>query len=214
MRLLELSTTEATDICDSLERHKLKQWGFVIFRCTYKSQEKWDKFIGFMKQDASDYFEWRGMEDVYDRMAWTIIEDADALEGTDLATTARFTQWVKGPEGREDRDGSIFDKGPRYTFFLHADEESLESVVDDAKAREASGYFCKVVRAGMALMPEQEPEWQDEGDGQAEEEEDEEEELVDVRKRVKIDALVPFYAIVPSTNMWYNIGIKEGVAFF
>ncbi|KAB5575355.1 hypothetical protein GE09DRAFT_1052930 [Coniochaeta sp. 2T2.1] len=220
MRLFELSTTEATAIRDSLEKYKLKQWGFVIFRCTYKSQEKWNRFIGLIKEHASDYFEWRRMENVHDRMAWTIIEDAAALEGASLATTAqKFAEWADGPEGRQDREGSVFDDadvlpvyGPRYTIFLHADERSLESVMDDAKAREDGGYFCTVVRAGMALAAERERERQEEGDEQAEELEDEEEELLDVRKRVKIDKLVLLYAFVLDTNTWYNIYVEDGVA--
>jgi len=84
-------------------------------------------------------------------MAWTSIEDAEGLEGAIIVTTARkFTEWVEGHEGQQDREGSIYDtdvmlvRGPRYTFFLHADEESLKSVVDDAKAREVGGYFCMV----------------------------------------------------------------------
>jgi molybdenum-dependent DNA-binding transcriptional regulator ModE len=216
MRLFELSTTEATAIRNSLDKYKLKQWGFVIFRCTYKSQEKWDQFIGLVKEHAHDYFEWRGMEDVYDRMAWTIVEDAEALEGASLVTTARrFVEWVEGPEGRQDREGSVFDTdafpvyGPRYTFFLHADEESLESVVDDAKAREDGGYFCMVARAKMILAAERER--QEEGDEHAEEQEDEEEELLDLRKRVKIDKLVLLYALVLDTNTWYNIYVEDGV---
>ncbi|OIW33190.1 hypothetical protein CONLIGDRAFT_711122 [Coniochaeta ligniaria NRRL 30616] len=219
MRLFELSTREATAIRNSVDKYKLKQWGFVIFRCTYKSQEKWDQFISLMKEHASDYFEWRDMEDLYASMVWTIIEDAETLEGASLATTAqKFVEWVEGPEGRQDREGSLFDAddappvyGPRYTFYLHADEESLESVVDDAKAREAGGYFCKAVRADMALAAEQER--QEEGGDPAEELglEDEEEELVDVRKRVKLDKLVPVYEYVLDTNSWYHLFMEDGV---
>lgn len=83
--------------------------------------------------------------------------------------------------------------------------------MDDAKAREHRGYFCKVVRAGMAMAAEQER--QEEGGEQAEElgSEDEEEELLDVRKRVKLDKLVALYAFVLNTNSWYNIFVEDGV---
>lgn len=50
------------------------------------------------------------MDDLYASMAWTIIEDAETLEGASLATTAqKFVEWVEGPEGRQDREGSLFD---------------------------------------------------------------------------------------------------------
>lgn len=97
--------------------------------------------------------------------------------------------------------GSVFPaRGPRYIFFLHADEENLESVVDDAKARENGGYFCTVTRAKMILAAEQER--QEEGDEQAEEQEQgaEEEELLDLKKRVQIDKLVLLRALVIDTN--------------
>ncbi len=34
------STREPADIPRFLEEHKIAQWGFVIFRCTYSSQGK------------------------------------------------------------------------------------------------------------------------------------------------------------------------------
>jgi hypothetical protein len=76
---------------DSLEKHKLKQLGFVLIRCTYHSQEAWEKFLRLAKQDAYDYFEQRGMEesDVYISMVWTVIEDANTLDGANVLDTSR-----------------------------------------------------------------------------------------------------------------------------
>jgi hypothetical protein len=151
MRLDHLSTEEATAIQKSLANYKVAQWGFVLFRCTYGSQEKWDKFVALLKEDAHDFFEWRDMEHVYDNLAWTIIEDAETLDGAGIVETSRrFREWVEGP-GRQEMQGSVFageesPSWPRYYYFLHVDEESLESVVDDEKAREASGYFCNYSR--------------------------------------------------------------------
>jgi hypothetical protein len=52
MHLDHLKTKQATTIHNSLEKYKLAQWGFVIFRCIYRSQEKWDKFLALLKEDA------------------------------------------------------------------------------------------------------------------------------------------------------------------
>ncbi|KAK4157150.1 hypothetical protein C8A00DRAFT_29859, partial [Chaetomidium leptoderma] len=95
MRLDHLQTTEATAIQKSLEQYKLAQWGFVIFRCTYGSQEKWDKFVALLKEHASesDYFEWRAMEHVHDRLAWTIIQDAETLDGADIVETIELDEF-------------------------------------------------------------------------------------------------------------------------
>ncbi len=69
------------------------------------------------------------MENVYDSMAWTIIEDAEALDGVSLEETSRrFQEWVKKGPGREEMQGSVFRDTwihyPRYSFFAHVDEES------------------------------------------------------------------------------------------
>lgn len=225
MRLDHLDTDTAIAIRTSLEKYKLKQWGFVIFRCTYGSQEAWDKFLTLAKQDAHDHFEWRGMEDVYDSITWTVIEDAETLDGASIVDTSRkFTEWVGG-EGRQEMQGSVFTDTwvycPRYIFFIHVDQESLESVADDTKAREAGGYFCTVVQANGILNEERYREAREdrhrEGQGATDEDdeddEDDEEILWDFRKRFKVDNLVQLYAWLLDIDSWYNILDHKGIAF-
>ncbi|KAG7284553.1 hypothetical protein NEMBOFW57_010931 [Staphylotrichum longicolle] len=92
----------------SLEQYDIRRWGFVIYRCTYSSQEKWDKFMGLVKKHARDYFEeWR-MDHVYDSLSWTIIEDADNLNGADIVKTSRrFKDWADS-QGKQEMEGSEF----------------------------------------------------------------------------------------------------------
>jgi hypothetical protein len=204
-----------TAIGNSLEKYKLKQWGFVMYRCTYNSQEKWDKFVALAKQGARDRFERHGMEDlaVYDKMTWTIIEDAETLDGASiLDTSRRFRAWV-GTDGREERQGSVFadtgDYAPRYHYHIHVDEESLESVVDDERAREPSGYFATVVRQDSVMIREA-----SRVAGEIEDDQDpldEELELLDSRKRVKLDELVELYARLLDIDSWYNIYVDLDV---
>ncbi|KAH6856253.1 hypothetical protein B0I37DRAFT_412195 [Chaetomium sp. MPI-CAGE-AT-0009] len=206
--LVESPLGSAHTIKDALEIYKLSDWGFVLFRCTYRSQEKWEKFVALVQGHARDYFERAGMTGVYARMRWTVFEDAAALDGADIAETSRrFVEWVeRGPGGRE-LAGSVFGPTmagtPRHTFFLHVDEESLESVVDDAKARERGGYFGTVVRADNVVL------WAIERDREKgvyclEGRELEEDEMCDLRKRVRIDDLVSLYAgLQVSPDLWY-----------
>ncbi|KAL2126340.1 hypothetical protein VTI74DRAFT_1161 [Chaetomium olivicolor] len=149
------------------------------------------------------------MERVYDHIRWTIIEDAAALDGADiLETSRRFVDWVDQGPGRQEMQGSAFTSTwhycPRYTFFLHVDEESLESVVDDAKAREPGGYFCKVVRGDLVLLAERERE--EVRDVEDADQEVEEAELWDQRRRVKINDLVSLYATLQRyIDSWYYL---------
>ncbi|KAK4149892.1 hypothetical protein C8A00DRAFT_37501 [Chaetomidium leptoderma] len=216
--LVESPLGDAHTIKDALELYRLSDWGFVLFRCTYRSQEKWERFVALVQGHARDCFEEAGMMDVYARMRWTVFEDAAALDGADIVETSRrFVEWVeRGPGGRE-LAGSVFGPSmaraggpsmatagtPRHEFFLHVDEESLESVVDDAKARERGGYFSTMVRAGNVVLwvPERDRE---KGVYCLEGRELEEDEMCDLAKRVRIDDLVSLYAgLQVSPDLWY-----------
>lgn len=103
---LKWAKRDAVDIELALQENKIVQWGFVIFRCTYGSQEKWDKFIARIKEPARAYLEATGMEHVYEKMAWTIIEDAEALDGADILHTSRmFEEWVTKRQGAQELRG-------------------------------------------------------------------------------------------------------------
>jgi hypothetical protein len=60
-------------IQDDLQDFNLPHWGFVMIRCTYRSQEKWDKFVAIAQRHAREYFEFCEMLSVYDRMKWYAI---------------------------------------------------------------------------------------------------------------------------------------------
>jgi hypothetical protein len=176
--------------------------GFVIFRCTYSSQEKWDKFLTLAKQEFHHY----SVEDVYDKLAWTIIEDTETLDGATILDTSRnFREWVENV-GREELQGSVFKDpwyaAPRYSYFIYIDEESLQSVVVAEKAREPNGYFCKVVREDSVMLREEERQAGRIPDDLDLEDEDE---LRDLRKRVKLDDIVDVYTALLDNETWWNM---------
>ncbi|KAJ4286387.1 hypothetical protein N0V88_008010 [Collariella sp. IMI 366227] len=205
-RLKEHTLGEPYTIRDALELYNLSTWGFVLFRCTYSSQEKWDKFLARVQGDTRKIFEKARLMDVYARMRWTIFEDAAALDGADiLETTRRFVEWVdRGPGGQE-LVGSVFGttmaktRTPRHNFFFHVDEESLESVVDDEKVakayKEGREPFCRMVMAHAldldAITIDRERGVYCENGRELEESEVEE-----FSKRVMVDCLVPLYAVL------------------
>ncbi|KAK4103540.1 hypothetical protein N658DRAFT_484458 [Parathielavia hyrcaniae] len=185
-------------IKDALDLYRLPYWGFVLFRCTYRSQEKWEKFLALVQKHARERFEEAGLMDVYARVRWAVFEDAAGLDGVDIAETSRrFVDWVeRGPGGKERSalTPPVLSGAPRYEFFLHVDEESLESVVDDAKARDKrSGYFCRMVKPYPVV------EWDIKRDREGvyrfreDEQELEEEDMWEASKIVKIDDLVDLY---------------------
>ncbi|KAK4101636.1 hypothetical protein N658DRAFT_506826 [Parathielavia hyrcaniae] len=173
MRLLDLPTSDATAIQKYLEDYK----------------EKWDKFVALLKQDAHDYFEWRGMEHVYDSLAWTITHDAETLDG---ASYDRDESEISGVDRRAGER--------RVCKGASSPVKGSKSVADDAKAREPTGYFCKLVReSNVALATE--AEFDEDGNGFLErikrielDEDEDEDELRDLRKKVKLDKVVDMYA--------------------
>lgn len=202
-----------TVIAKTLEACKLKQWGFVIYRCTYGSQAKWAKFLALAKQEARNTLEREGTGDVsvYDRMTWTVIEDTETLDGASiLEATRNFGAWVKA-DGRAEMEGSTLTDTchpePRYMFFIYVDEESLESVVDEEKAADwTAGFFCKIVFADAVEDREEGrlagmiPDDQDPLDEKLE--------LLHCVKKVKLGSLVSLYAtLVHSPDDWYNIHV-------
>jgi hypothetical protein len=208
-RLVESPLGDAHTIKDALELYRLPCWGFVLFRCTYRSQEKWDRFAALVQGHAREKFEQAGLMDVYARMRWTVFEDAAALDGASIVETSRrFVEWAERGPGREELAGCVYADTPRHTFFLHVDEESLESVVgDDARAREEGdyfkgGYFCTMVRPDNVVVNGIES--PEKGLYLYEGREMEEDEVWDLSKRVKIDDLVSLYAGFHfSPDIWY-----------
>ncbi|KAL2136462.1 hypothetical protein VTI74DRAFT_3481 [Chaetomium olivicolor] len=90
----------------SLEKHKVNHLGFVIFRCAYGSQEKWDKLLALVKQHTREHFEVREMPEVCEKMVWTVIEDPATLDDAGIdKTTNRFCEWVWSDEGRREHEG-------------------------------------------------------------------------------------------------------------
>ncbi len=83
----------------------------------------------------------------YEKMTWTIVGDAETLDGAEiLQTSRRFWDWVTGRrrgcrrcKGAASSPGGIILFDSR--FFLHGDQESLESVVDGEKARQRDRNF-------------------------------------------------------------------------
>jgi len=106
----------------------------------------------------------------------------------------------------------------RYRYFVHVDEESLESVVDDEKARdENAGYFCKVVFPDSVMIREQPraageiPDPQDPLDEQLE--------LLDCVKKIRFGHLVSLYRVTLDPNIWCYFQVEVdydhvGIAVF
>lgn len=60
-------------------RHRLQavpgsKWGFVIYRCTYASDEKWNRFMEYLNTLVRVDLERNGISDCFDRLDWCVQE--------------------------------------------------------------------------------------------------------------------------------------------
>ncbi|KAK3682790.1 hypothetical protein B0T22DRAFT_294684 [Podospora appendiculata] len=211
----------ATAIAESLARFKLRHWGFVMIRCTYASQAKWDKFMALAKQYTYGYFEERGMSEVYERLLWTVIEDPATLDGASLLEASRrFSEydWVEvDPQGRKegwDEEMGTWLNFPRYLFYLYVDDESLESVVDEERAELGDADCLKAVWADSVISREVDrladlEAGEEEEEYEGYESKDEERMMLDLRKKVRISELADLYAALLRPDSWYYIGTDD-----
>jgi hypothetical protein len=138
---------------------KAKEWGFVIYRCTYKSQEKWDTFMSIMQELAKDFLKNEEDQDLWEKLTWTVIEDPK-LDGLSwLEVNTWFAKWVEADltrerfnhealvDGRNLDDGLTAPELTRHEYFMYVNEEVLDSFEDIEVASDpnGSGHFFTLV---------------------------------------------------------------------
>jgi len=132
-------------------------WGLVILRCTYASQSQWDQFMSINKELAHEFVE--DDPDVEEAMAWTVIEDVERLDNKSPEEALPvFREWLETGGGHQEREEiqrrreELFERGdwrpqprttypnlvsvgaiPRHKYFIHVDQEALESVLNDGQ---------------------------------------------------------------------------------
>lgn len=130
---------------DNIERYLQEDghqtWGFVIYRCTYKSDVDWATFIARLRYRIQEALEMYNGLDMMDRLALTVIEDKLVLDDASTAVVREhFKQWTA--TALEQEQGAVTAEGvspvpslaQRYRYCILVDEGSLESVVEDAPA--------------------------------------------------------------------------------
>lgn len=91
-------------ILTTMTNSSLSVWGFVLVRCSYADETKWEAFLADIKEQTLV----RPRERDYARasvascnrlnecLRWAIIEDCEKLEGASMqVASARFEEWVK-----------------------------------------------------------------------------------------------------------------------
>lgn len=158
------------------------KWGWVIYRCTYNSDDDWSTFMEILKGISRDrigtYLYNSVAEEVGRMQTWTVFEDRNQLDNASKSIVRRmFNKWVHSPEAAAEQPNA---KCPpplmgmsRNLFCMHVDEESLRSVLED------SSYWHVNIIDRKWVPEEDRP---DDDDDDDEDEDEDEEILEEVRK--------------------------------
>jgi hypothetical protein len=115
-----------------LDKHRV--WGWVIFRCTYDSDEDWDKFMDYMRRALRKALERNGGLDLLDSCSITVIEDEETLDDASTAfVREEFKKWCCSAPQQEQGTGPT--RSQRYQFYIQIEEESLHSVLHEAPSQ-------------------------------------------------------------------------------
>jgi hypothetical protein len=118
-----------------------RTWGYVIYRTTYESDADWAEFMRRLRWWTTDAMEIFNGQDVLDRMAWTVFDDAERFDGADTAAVRRhFRAWAEtAVQSEQSSDGAVDappppvseGRSPRYRYCIQVDADALNACVHD-----------------------------------------------------------------------------------
>lgn len=126
------------NIADYIEKLReedgFRSWGFVLYRCTYKSDSDWEEFMSrFLWHVKAILEDYNGL-DLLDSFAPTVLEDKSLFDGATTSVVREyFKQWRIIASQQE--QGIPFQRtewaeSGRYKFCLMVNEEALQSVLN------------------------------------------------------------------------------------
>ncbi|KAF4547952.1 Hypothetical protein D9617_33g038160 [Elsinoe fawcettii] len=109
-------------------------WGFVIYRCTYASNQDWETLMTKLKDaDLAENEDPRSAlsDRLHDTLTYTVFEDKELEGASKEQVHKRFGDWVDSkPWETEQPTGCGRGASGRYEVCLMVDEAALKSVLD------------------------------------------------------------------------------------
>ena len=136
---------------DTLQGNLEDKWGWVIYRTTYKDDAAWERFRDSVNMSSRGALREQGASPlVLGALDYVFVSDP-TLEGASREQLrTRFRKWRKPAIQAENPRRPLpkeWDEIPaRYVYFVHVDEDSLNSVVQARRRSRDSGWvhfvFC------------------------------------------------------------------------
>jgi hypothetical protein len=94
------------DIRYNLDRNFIRHWGFHIYRCTYKDDEKWSLFLNRIDEDIRHGLAERDELDLLETLDMTYHDDKATLDGLDINQVRQeFWNWLESEDCKAEWDG-------------------------------------------------------------------------------------------------------------
>ena len=122
-----------------LKANRHDSWGWVIYRCTYSSDNDWATFMEKLKTETHSMLDDYGAtEAIASQLVWTVIDDREKLENASKSDVRRmFSEWTSSPEAAAEQPNTWLHPSEtrmaRYRYCIHVDETSLRSVLDGSE---------------------------------------------------------------------------------
>ncbi|KAJ4382676.1 hypothetical protein N0V86_001898 [Didymella sp. IMI 355093] len=109
----------------------MPEWGFIIYRCDYRDDSAWARFIDRWSQLVNAWLIRKRQRELIETLKWTVREDHAAFDGATVEDVRKsFTAWTETEEAiaREQAATDLQILGaPRYYFCVHVDAKALDS---------------------------------------------------------------------------------------
>ncbi|KFY80503.1 hypothetical protein V499_00681 [Pseudogymnoascus sp. VKM F-103] len=120
-----------------------RTWGLVIYRCTYVSDDDWNKFMELLRRHIRRSFEFYNRLDIMDSLSLTIIQDQSIFDDASTSfVREHFKQWAATAPEEEQGEGIGPGLSQRYRYCIQVDDYALESIMED----ENDGYVNLIKR--------------------------------------------------------------------
>jgi hypothetical protein len=119
----------------TVQEHKHKRWGFLIYRCDYTSDDAWTKFLSNVRHHMEAGLAVFKADDLRETLDITVKEDKATLDGATVDQVRDvFKNWVQSEEAKAENNNEPYAEFqfPRYTYCVHVDADALDSVVNRA----------------------------------------------------------------------------------
>ncbi|KZZ99738.1 hypothetical protein AAL_02310 [Moelleriella libera RCEF 2490] len=126
----ETRLNDADNIERQMRQDGHRTWGWLIYRCTYASDEQWAAFMARLAHYMDATLAFHNGLDLKPSLDARVVEDPAAFDGAVPGTVRQhFRQWAATASETE-QAGRPALRSQRYRYCLHVDQAALESVVN------------------------------------------------------------------------------------